>query len=89
MSNWTQTAEETFLWKVAATCAVAKANDEPTEMSCKICCSHPHLADGTGVFYTSSKCFSHPLFDQHERSEEHTHVAQAVANKQASQAENQ
>lgn len=52
-----------------------------------ICRSHPHLADKTGVFYTGSKNSNHPLFDKHEKSKEHMNVAQAIANKQASQEE--
>ena len=64
-----------------------EANDERTEMWCKICRSNPHLADKTGAFYKGSKNFNHPLFDKHEKSKEHTNVAQAIANKQASREE--
>lgn len=64
-----------------------EANDERTEMWCKICRSHPHLADKTGAFYKGSKNFNHPLFDKHEKSKEHTNVVQAIANKQASREE--
>ncbi|KAG7455573.1 hypothetical protein JOB18_022097 [Solea senegalensis] len=56
-------------------------------MWCKMCRSHPQLADKTGVFYKGSKNFNHPLFDKHEKSKEHTNVAQAIANKHASQEE--
>ncbi len=64
-----------------------EVNDEQTEMWCKKCRLHPHLADKAGAFYTGSKNFSHPLFDKHEKSKEHMNVAQAIANKQASQEE--
>ncbi|ROL42781.1 Serine/threonine-protein kinase D3 [Anabarilius grahami] len=37
-----------------------EANDEHTEMWCKICRSNPHLADKTGAFYKGSKNFNHP-----------------------------
>ena len=56
-----------------------EANDERTEMWCKICRSNPHLADKTGAFYKGSKNFNHPLFDKHEKRKEHTNVAQAIA----------
>ncbi|KAG9280288.1 hypothetical protein AMEX_G21 [Astyanax mexicanus] len=61
-----------------------EANDERTEMWCKICRAHPQLADKTGAFYKGSKNFNHPLFNKHEKSKEHATVAQAIANKQAS-----
>ncbi|CAK6980187.1 hypothetical protein AMEX_G21 [Scomber scombrus] len=64
-----------------------EANDERTEVWCKICRSHPHLADKTGAFYKGSKNFNHPLFDKHEKSKEHVNVAQAIANKQANREE--
>ena len=64
-----------------------EANDERTEMWCKFCREHPHLPDKTGAFYKGSKNFNHPLFDRHEKSKEHTNVAQAIANKQASREE--
>lgn len=43
-----------------------------------------NLADKTGAFYTGS---NHHLFDKHEKSKEHMNVAQAIANKQATQEE--
>lgn len=61
-----------------------EANDDRTEMWCKICRAHPQLADKAGAFYKGSKNFNHPLFNRHEKSKEHTNVAQAIANKQAS-----
>ena len=63
------------------------ANDECTEMWCKICRSNPQLADKTGAFFKGSKNFNHPLFEKHDKSKEHMNVAQAVANKQASREE--
>ncbi|XP_077354948.1 zinc finger protein 862-like [Festucalex cinctus] len=63
------------------------ANNERTEMWCNICRAHPHLADKTGAFFKGSKNFSHPLFDKHEKSKEHTNIAQAIANQQASREE--
>lgn len=61
-----------------------EANDERTEMWCKTCRAHPQLADKTGAFYKGSKNFNHPSFTKHEKSKEHTAVAQAITNKQAS-----
>uniref|UniRef100_A0A8C4ASG7 Uncharacterized protein n=1 Tax=Denticeps clupeoides TaxID=299321 RepID=A0A8C4ASG7_9TELE len=64
-----------------------EANSERTEMWCKICRSHPHIADKSGAFYRGSKNFNHPLFEKHEKSKEHVNVAQVIANKQASREE--
>lgn len=48
-----------------------ETDEEPTEIRCKTCHSHPYLARKTGTFYPGSKNFNHPLFDKHQKSKEH------------------
>lgn len=87
-ANWSQSKKKIlFLEKWLKDVQWLEANDEHTEMWCKICRSNPHLADKTGAFYKASKNFNHPLFDKHEKSKEPTNVAQAIANKHASREE--
>lgn len=64
-----------------------EANNERSEMWCKVCRSNPLLADRASAFYKGSTNFNHPLFDKHEKSKEHSNVVQAIANKQASREE--
>lgn len=57
-----------------------ESDGERRQMWCKICHSHPHLADKTSAFYAGTKNFSHPVFDKHEMSKDNTNVVQAIKN---------
>lgn len=57
-----------------------QANDERTEMWCRICRENPILADKNSAIYTGTKNFSNPAFDKHTNSRKHQKVVQAIDN---------
>lgn len=62
-----------------------EANNERAAMWSKMCCLHPHHQTEHVRFIQAQRNI--PTFDKYEKMKEHMNVAQAVSNKQASQAE--
>lgn len=56
-------------------------------MWCKIRRSQPRQADKTSAFYSGTKSFSHPAFDNHGKSKEQINIVPVINNRHASHGE--